>query len=102
MFNVNRTIVGRKHPIRRSLKPSAPMIPNSLPQVPFPNRKLREDLTRVVLVDNSAKSFWLQPENGLLVCDWDGTNASDQDRSHWEGKFFLEGLHVCVGVTSSY
>lgn len=78
------------------------MIPNSLPQVPFPNRKLREDLTRVVLVDNSAKSFWLQPENGLLVCDWDGTNASDQDRSHWEGKFFLEGLHVCVGVTSSY
>ncbi|CAK8998723.1 unnamed protein product [Durusdinium trenchii] len=42
-------------------------------------RKLREDLTRVVLVDNSAKSFWLQPENGLLVCDWDGTNASDQE-----------------------
>ena len=42
-------------------------------------RKLREDMSRVVLVDNSEKSFWLQPENGLLVCDWDGSNASDQE-----------------------
>lgn len=42
-------------------------------------RKLREDLSRVVLVDNSKKSFWLQPDNGLLVSDWDGTNFTDQE-----------------------
>lgn len=41
--------------------------------------KLRQDLSRVVLVDNSKKSFWLQPDNGLLVSDWDGTNFSDRE-----------------------
>lgn len=30
-------------------------------------------------MDNSKKSFWLQPDNGLLVSDWDGTNFSDQE-----------------------
>ena len=42
-------------------------------------KKFREDLSRVVLVDNSKKSFWLQPKNGLLVSDWDGTNFNDQE-----------------------
>ena len=42
-------------------------------------KKFREDLSRVVLVDNSKKSFWLQPKNGLLVSDWDGTNINDQE-----------------------
>ncbi|CAJ1374760.1 unnamed protein product [Effrenium voratum] len=41
--------------------------------------KLREDLSRVVLVDNSRRSFWLQPDNGLLVSDWDGRNSSDEE-----------------------
>jgi hypothetical protein len=41
--------------------------------------KLRQDLSRVVLVDNSKKSFWLQPDNGLLVSDWGGTNFSDRE-----------------------
>ena len=30
-------------------------------------------------MDNSKKSFWLQPDNGLLVSDWDGTNFSDRE-----------------------
>uniref|UniRef100_A0A7S4QT44 Mitochondrial import inner membrane translocase subunit TIM50 n=1 Tax=Alexandrium monilatum TaxID=311494 RepID=A0A7S4QT44_9DINO len=41
--------------------------------------KLRPDLSRVVLVDNSGSSFWLQPENGLLVSDWDGSDAGDEE-----------------------
>ncbi|CAE7025549.1 ctdspl2 [Symbiodinium natans] len=41
--------------------------------------KLGRDLSRVVLVDNSRRSFWLQPENGLLVSDWTGRNPDDKE-----------------------
>ncbi|CAE8633672.1 unnamed protein product [Polarella glacialis] len=41
--------------------------------------KLGRDLSRVVLVDNARRSFWLQPENGLLVSDWKGRNATDSE-----------------------
>merc|ERR1719474_1780864 len=39
--------------------------------------KLQHDLSRVVLVDNAARSFWLQPQNGLLVSDWLGSDPAD-------------------------
>ncbi|CAE7325768.1 ctdspl2, partial [Symbiodinium pilosum] len=41
--------------------------------------KLGTDLSRVVLVDNARRSFWLQPENGLLVEDWKGRNSDDKE-----------------------
>ncbi|CAK0821381.1 unnamed protein product, partial [Prorocentrum cordatum] len=41
--------------------------------------KLRCDLSRVVLVDNDARNFWLQADNGLLVSDWVGRDPSDRE-----------------------
>lgn len=42
-------------------------------------QKLRPQLSRVVLVDNSEKSFLLQPENGFLVSDWTGRDPRDRE-----------------------
>jgi len=42
-------------------------------------QKLRPKLSRVVLVDNSEKSFLLQPENGFLVSDWTGRDPGDRE-----------------------
>lgn len=41
--------------------------------------KLGRDLARVVLVDNAARSFWLQPQNGILVSDWKGGDPTDAE-----------------------
>ena len=50
----------------------------------------------MVLVDNSKRSFWLQPSNGLLVSDWEGTNFSDNelDRVKDELKMLMEAKDV--------
>lgn len=41
--------------------------------------KLRDDMRRIVLVDNSSMSFDLQPENGVLVEDWLGQGNNDME-----------------------
>lgn len=44
-------------------------------------RKFTDDMSRVVLVDNSPWSFHLQPRNGILVKDWRGHNSDDSEMS---------------------
>ena len=57
----------------------------------------------MVLVDNSKRSFWLQPSNGLLVSDWEGTNFSDQelDRVKDELKMLMDADDVRPRLESS-
>lgn len=60
--------------------------------------KLRQDLSRVVLVDNSEKSFWLQPRNGLLVDDWTGRELVGGDRELQRVRGMVERLLEVVDV----
>mmetsp|Transcript_27448 Transcript_27448/g.44058 ORF Transcript_27448/g.44058 Transcript_27448/m.44058 type:complete len:391 (-) Transcript_27448:88-1260(-) len=41
--------------------------------------KFRDDMRRIVLVDNSSMSFTLQPDNGILVQDWLGLENNDME-----------------------
>eukprot|EP00446_Apocalathium_sp_SHHI-4_P061855 CAMPEP_0177417748 /NCGR_PEP_ID=MMETSP0368-20130122/68825_1 /TAXON_ID=447022 ORGANISM="Scrippsiella hangoei-like, Strain SHHI-4" /NCGR_SAMPLE_ID=MMETSP0368 /ASSEMBLY_ACC=CAM_ASM_000363 /LENGTH=282 /DNA_ID=CAMNT_0018887369 /DNA_START=72 /DNA_END=916 /DNA_ORIENTATION=+ len=52
--------------------------------------KLRQDMSRVVLVDNQKRSFWLQPQNGILVADWLGSEPGDTEL--WRVRSELERL----------
>src|SRR5699024_9713400 len=39
----------------------------------------RDDLSRVVLIDNSLFSFILQPDNGIPIADWRGVDPSSPE-----------------------
>lgn len=37
-----------------------------------------DPLSRVLIIDNMAESFQLQPANGIKILDWFGTDQSDR------------------------